>query len=209
MMTRILTVLILVGRLGLAGPAAAQAPSGTFQLGDRVWLQVEGEQQLSDTFSVGPGLVLNLPVVGAISLTGVARAQIEAHLARELGRFLRNPVVRARALVRIAIAGEVARPGFYAVPTDLVLPDAVMLAGGATPAAKLDAIRVERGDRRLWAPDALERAVAQGLTLDDLELRTGDRIVVPRQGGGFVGTVQVLGILVTIPAAIYGLTQIF
>jgi protein involved in polysaccharide export with SLBB domain len=202
--------LILVLLLGGAAldPARGQAP-GTFRVGDRVWLQVDGEQQLSDTFTVAPGLVLNLPAIGAVSLDGVPRARVEAHLAGAIGRYLLRPVVRARALIRIAIAGQVARPGFYAVPTDLVLPDAVMLAGGATPDAKLAGMRVERGRRRLVGPAQVERAVAQGLSLDDLDLRAGDRLVVPGRGGGFESAVRTFGILASIPVAVYAVTQLF
>jgi polysaccharide export outer membrane protein len=204
-MHTILSLLLLGG----AWVAAAQTPLGTFQVGDRVWLDVEGEEQLSDTFTVGPGLLLTLPVIGDIALAGVARSRIEPYLTQALGHYVRHPMVRARALVRIAITGQVTRPGFYAVPTDLVLADAVMLAGGATPDARLDAMRVERGERRLLKAGAIARAVARGMSLDDLDLRAGDRIVVPRRSGGFEATARVLGLLVTIPAAIYGVGRIF
>jgi protein involved in polysaccharide export with SLBB domain len=204
MMSRVLAVLLLGDAVGAAGSAAQPRPS-SFRLGDRVWIHVEGESQLSDTFTVGPGLALTLPMVGQVGLEGVPRSGVEAHLTRELGRFLRNPVVRARALIRVAVAGEVAKPGFYAVATDVVLADAIMLAGGATPDARLDELRVERGDRRLWKPDALQRAIAEGQTLDDLGLEAGDRIVVPRRGGGVT---SMLPLLLAVPAAIYALREI-
>lgn len=203
MMSRVLAVLLFGDAVAPAGPAA-QTRSGGFRVGDRVWINVEGESQLSDTFTVGPALALTLPVVGQVGLERVPRAAVEAHLTRELGRFLRNPVVRARALIRVAVAGEVAKPGFYAVATDVVLADAIMLAGGATPDARLDELRVERGDRRLWKPDALQRAIAEGQTLDDLGLQAGDRIVVPRRAAGVTSTVGLLAV----PAAIYALTEI-
>jgi polysaccharide export outer membrane protein len=135
---------------------------------------------LSGTFIVGPGPALTLPVIGEISLAGVRRADLEPRLREHLGRFLKNPVVHAKALIRLLIVGEVAKPGIYAVPTDLVLADALMLAGGPTPAAKVTAIRIERGDQRLAEGDRLQAALARGMTVDDLNLRAGDRIDVPR-----------------------------
>src|SRR3989441_3665954 len=42
-------------------------------------------------------------------------------VAREIARFIRDPVVHARALLSVGVTGEVARPGYYAVPGDAVV----------------------------------------------------------------------------------------
>jgi polysaccharide export outer membrane protein len=157
----------------------AQAPPSAFQVGDRILLRVEGDSALSDTFTVVAGPALRLPTVGEISLAGVRRTDLEAHLTRELGRFLKDPVVQAHALIRVSVAGQVVRPGYYAVPVDLVLADAVMLAGGATSDARVDRLQVLRGTSALWSGAALQAQIARGATLDDLGMRAGDRIQVP------------------------------
>lgn len=183
---------------------------GDFQIGDRISLVVEGEQSLTDTFTVMPGPVLRLPAIGDVKLAGVLRSEIEAHLTQAIGEFIRGPVVRTRSLVRLSLLGELRTPGFYVVPTDMVLSDALMLAGGPTAQAKLTAIRIERDGARVWEDDALQRAIAQGRTVDQLSLRAGDQVVVPRKGGGFgYGTLRTVSLLLSIPVAIYGLTQIF
>lgn len=188
----------------------ARLADGDFQVGDRILLTVEGEQQLSDTFGVEPRCVLNLPIIGEVPLGGVLRSELEPHLARHLGRYLNSPVVRARSLIRVSILGEVNRPGFYTAPTDIPLTDALMLGGGPTRDAKLTAVRVERGTERVWEGQALQHAIAEGRTLDQLNLRAGDRMFVPRQGRRDAEqVVRILGILVTLPAAIYGLTRVF
>lgn len=202
-------VVFLAAFSGRAGGWAQDRP-GDLQVGDRILLEVEGEPQLSDTFAVGPGLTLTLPVVGEIALAGVRRGELESYLTQQLARYLKDPVVRARALLRISILGEVERPGFYAVRADAVLADALMMAGGPTRDAKFDALRIERGETRIWDGKPLQEAIARGLTLEKMNLRTGDHVLVPRRGGrGLEGTVRVLGILVTIPAAIYGASRIF
>src|SRR6267143_1620431 len=129
----------------LANRVAAQAPGTAFQVGDRSLLHVEGDSALSDTFTVVAGPALRLPSIGEISLAGVRRSDLEAHLSRELGRFIKDAVVQARALIRVSVVGEVTRPGYYAVPTDLVLADALMLAGGATQRARVDKLSIVRG----------------------------------------------------------------
>lgn len=193
--------------LALALAAGAQAPGDTVRVADRILLRVEGEQQLSDTFTVAPGPALVLPVIGTVSLADVRRADIEPYLKRELARFVRDPVVHARVLVRLAVLGEVGRPGFYAVPADAALADAMMAAGGPTRDSKLGGLSVERAGSRLWSNDSLQRAMAQGITVDQLGLRSGDRIIVPRRRDSDA-VLRVLGILVTIPAAIYGITKL-
>jgi protein involved in polysaccharide export with SLBB domain len=165
------------------GPAAApaQTPAATFQAGDRILLRVEGDSALSDTFTVVAGPALRLPNIGEVTLAGVRRGDIEAHLTRELGRYLKDPVVQAHALVRVSVVGEVTHPGFYAVPVDLVLPDALMLAGGATQVARVDRLQILRGNASLWSVSDLQSAIARGATLDQLGVRAGDRIQVPGQ----------------------------
>src|SRR5688572_2925532 len=115
---------VLFASPGMA-QTTAQGRSTPFQVGDRILLRVQGDSALSDTFTVVNGPALRLPEIGEVSLTDVPRADIETYLARELGRYLKDPAVEARALIRISLMGEVTRPGFYAVPIDLVLPDAL------------------------------------------------------------------------------------
>jgi polysaccharide export outer membrane protein len=165
----------------VSAPAAmAQSRATPFQAGDRILLRVEGDSALSDTFTVVTGPAVRLPNVGEISLANVSRSEVESYLARELGRYIKDATVEARALIRISVMGEVARPGFYAVPIDLVLPDALMLAGGATQTARIDQLTVVRGKSALLDESALEAAIARGATLDELGMRAGDRIQVPR-----------------------------
>ena len=143
-----------------------------------------------------------------MSLAGVRRADAEAYLTRQLGRFLRNPIVHARVLVRLSILGEVERPGFYAVPADAVVTDAIMAAGGPTRDSKVGSARIERDAVQLWSGDELQGAIARGMTVDQMKLRSGDRIIVPRRHDAAT-MAQVFGILLTLPAAIYGLTKLF
>ena len=180
----------------LASPVMGQS-STPFQAGDRILLRVEGDSLLSDTFTVVTGPALRLPNVGEVSLANVARADIETYLARQLGRYIKDLTVEARALIRISVMGEVDRPGFYAVPIDLVLPDALMLAGGATPDARLDRLKVVRGNSDLMSEGALQEAIARGATLDALGMRAGDRILVPRGQRDPESKWRIAGIIVT------------
>jgi len=202
-MIRPIRSLGLAALLSLPSVALAQhtrAPE-PFQVGDRILLVVEGDSALTDTFTVVAGPAIELPVIGAVSLAGVPRTGVEAHLAREVGRYLKNPVVHARPLIRLSILGSVARPGFYAVPTDLVLADALMVAGGPTQEARAGKLRIYRGGGVVWGGLKLQAEIARGATLEELGLRAGDRVEVPK-GRDTESTVRIVGALVTIPIAV-------
>ncbi len=183
---------------------------GDFQVGDRVLLRVENEQILTDTFVVAGGPLLSLPTVGDVPLKGVLRSEVSGYLSTRIAEFVRNPVVHVRSLVRLSVIGGISRPGFYLVPADTPLPDILMLAGGPGADANLKELRVDRGLAPLWEGEALQSAVSQGRTVDQMNLRAGDQIVVPRrETGSFERTARILGILLTIPAAIYGIIHLF
>jgi protein involved in polysaccharide export with SLBB domain len=179
----------------------ARLEEGDFQVGDRIDLSVQGEPTLSTPFTVAAGTVLRLPTIGDVPLRGVLRSELEPYLATEIGRYLKEPVVRAQALIRVSVLGAVATPGYYVVPADALLTDALMSAGGPVSTAKFSGIRVERGKERIWQGNPLQRAITEGRTLDQLSLRAGDRIFVPAERR--VDWIYILGTAaIVIPATV-------
>jgi protein involved in polysaccharide export with SLBB domain len=158
--------------------------NGDFRIGDQIVLQVEGEPQLTSTFGVQSGPSIVLPVIGSISLAGVLRSELEPHLRSEIGRYIRDPSVQARSSVRILMTGGVAQTGYHVVPTNAVFSDLLMMAGGPASNAQLQKIRVERADRVIWEGDALQQAIIEGRTMDQLSIQAGDHIVVPVERPG-------------------------
>lgn len=193
-------------------PAAAliraRLESGDFQAGDRIYLKVDGEQQLSDTFTVGEGPQLTLPQLGAVPLTGVLRSELKDKIAGQLGQFIRSPVIDVRPLMRVLAEGEVAKPGFYAVTPELPLADVINVAGGFTQHAKVTDIRIERAGTKILAGPTLQNALGRGQSLDQLSLRPGDRIFVPSRGDS-ERTLRILGVLLGIPVTVVALLKVF
>ena len=182
---------------------------GDFRVGDRILLTVEGEKELSDTFTVGLGGQLTLPLIGNVSLDGVLRSELQDYLTHRLAQNLRDPEVRTRAFVRLSVQGAVTHPGYYGVPADAPLSDALMAAGGTLQEANLSRLRIERDGKPLWEGKALQQAIAEGRTLDGAGLVAGDQVNVPRRGGSNAAEVlRLVGVLVTIPVTIYTLTRI-
>lgn len=156
---------------------------GDFRVGDRILLSVEGEETIPDTVIVEPGQLIDLPVLGEIPVGGVLRSELTEHLTVELGQFIREPEVRASGLVRVAVLGAVGNPGFYTMPAETVLGDAIMVAGGPAGNANVDKVRVRRGAEEIMDGDQTSLALQQGLTLDQLNIQDGDQVNVPATRG--------------------------
>lgn len=183
---------------------------GDLQPGDQVALQVEGEQALTATFTVTPRRQLELPGMEPVSVQGVLRTELEDHLRAHVGRYLRQPVVHARAMMRVAVLGQVRTPGFYAVPAESMVSDAIMAAGGPLPTGKLASARISRGGERIWAGRSLQDAVQNGLSLDQMSLRSGDEIFIPQDSGSRAS--MALRVATALPAAllaVVGIARLF
>jgi protein involved in polysaccharide export with SLBB domain len=185
----------LRGSPGTAAPEQAQSASeaatiqdrltnGDFEPGDRIVLYVANQPTLSDTFEVRQGQLIHLPSLGDVSLHGVLRSELQAHMYAEVSRYVRDPVVRTGALMRLSVLGSVQRAGFYALPADLLLSDAIMHAGGLNTNADVARTTVQRGGQVIIPAQGVQTAVRDGETLDQLNLRDGDAIVVGEKKHG-------------------------
>lgn len=183
---------------------------GDFFLGDRIAFTIEGgAAPLSDTATVDGNRTIAISQYGSISLQGVLRSELTTHLTQQLARLITNPVVRALALIRVTIVGEVKTPGFYTLPVETLLDQALMMAGGPTGNSRLDAIRIVRAGETIWDGGAVEQAIAEGRTLNALGVRAGDQIVVPRESErNWESTARTVGLLVTLPFTIISVVNL-
>jgi len=188
-----------------AGRIQSRLENGDFGVGDRIEIYIQGEANYPDTVTVEPGPMVALDPFGEISLQGVLRSELQVHLAQELSRYIRNPVVRAQGQMRVAILGEVGNPGFYWMPAETVLGDALMMAGGPSGFADLEEMGLQRGQAPLYRRDEVQEALRQGLTLDQLNLQAGDQIFVPAQPTGsiFSSTLTLLGAISSVSALLF------
>ncbi len=183
--------------------------SGDFGVGDRILLEVQSDTQpLRDTLTVREGPVLAVPRIGDVSLKGVLRSELQTYLSTQFARYIRNATVHASVLVRLTVQGQVARQGFYTVPAAGSVEDAVMAAGGPTPEADLEGMEIWRDDQLLLGGMDLQQALTAGRTLNQLNLRAGDRIVVPARHTSFFSGDMLRTVLVTVPSLLYLVTAL-
>ena len=143
-----------------------------------------------------------------IPLAGVLHSELQEYLTKQLAQFLKNPTVSVTPLVQIAVVGDVGHPGFFWVPSDLTLTDAIMLAGGPTQASDLNGTKILRDNKERLSDKQVQRAFASGSTLDQLDMRAGDQITVPdKSKKDWVRILQVTGALAAITVSIIALSR--
>jgi hypothetical protein len=188
----------------------ARLESGDLQVGDQIELSVVGQGVYSDTFVVASGRVLSLPGLPDIPLQGVLRSETRDYLTKQLARYIRDPQVRVRTMIRLSVFGSVGRPGFYQIPADVLATDAIMAAGGPAADANPSKVFVRRGSTEIWPQDALQEAMRQGLTLDQLNLRAGDELVLdPRKRPGGLNILSLVGAIGGMISSVYFFARVF
>lgn len=194
---------------------AQQPQSDEFHVGDRIALTVDspqptatGLQAIRDTLTVREGLIVTLTGLGDVHLAGVKRADIEKYLTQEVGKFIKDPVVHATALVRVAVLGQVNKPGFYTVPSDMLLSDVVMAAGGPTGNADLNRTVVKRGSTDVVPREQFASALSAGMTLDQMRVAPGDALVVGEKPGSSWDTIlKVIGVAASVGTLLFYLRR--
>jgi len=189
-----------------ASALRARLKEGDFRAGDRIRLVLEGNVTQDDTVSVIAGSKLLLKDIGEIPLAGVLRSELQPHMTKELGRYIKDVRVRATPLVRLSILGPVGRPGFYYMPPDIPVSDALMRAGGPANNADLGRSVIRRNTAELYDSRNTRTAMNEGLTLDQLSLRDGDSIEVgEKTGGNWAKIASVVGVATSL---IWALTYV-
>lgn len=162
----------------------------TLGSGDRLRIDIFQAKDYSGEYAVVTDGTITLPLLGNIKVKGLTIAQTTNLLKRKYADYLKVPVVtvilsKPRPL-KIAIAGEIDRPGSYeiALEDDLQYPsvsDLMELAGGITTAADVRQVQIRRvinGKNEVLTANLWD-FIQQGNKDEDLTLQDGDTIYVP------------------------------
>ena len=117
--------------------------------GDKLRVVVYGQEGLTNTYAIGAGGSITMPLIGAVP----ARGRTPAGLASEITGRLRNGYIRDPSVaVEIEsyrpffILGEVAAPGQYPYVPNMSVESAVAIAGGFSPRARRDLVTLTHTD---------------------------------------------------------------
>jgi polysaccharide export outer membrane protein len=188
---RFLILLLLF--VAYSGQAIAQ--SGALQPGDPINISVYQDPKLDRTVIVGPNGMISFPLAGPIRAGGLTPAQLENVLKQRLkGRFTEEPDVTVTLVAirspeedlkpRFYITGEILRPGYYVMRTNLDLMQAIAMAGGFSPFAATRRIQVRRNINGAESTFVFNyNDFFSGTNLaDNVGLRAGDVVIVPEKG---------------------------
>ena len=146
--------------------------------GDVIRIQVWGHDELSGEFPVDENYNLLFPLVGSINVKNVTVGQLRDRLNADLSQLLQRPFFTLTPLFRVAVIGEVMKPGLYSVDPTLTVLDLLALAGGPTRQANQKKMQLIRGGKALRV--SMDPSAIANSTLRELGVRSGDELVMPR-----------------------------
>jgi polysaccharide export outer membrane protein len=181
--------LLLIG-VSLATRAADPAPdpaAGGYEVnpGDLLDISIWKEEDLQKQVMVRPDGFFSFPLAGDIRAEGRSVETIRSELASRIARFIPDPVVSLAVLEprgsKVYVIGQVNRPGEFPITRYVDVVQALSMAGGTTPFAQLDNIRILRreGTTQQAIPFAYGDIAGGKRLQQNIVLRPGDTVLVP------------------------------
>ena len=191
----ILIAFVVSACLGIANTAQSDAAaqylasnaSTQYQIGpgDILRISVWREEGMDQEILVKPDGGITFPLAGDIQASGLTTGQLTAALGSKLKRYIPNPVVTVSVLQtvsnKIYVIGKVNRPGEYKATNYMDVLQALSLAGGLTPYAESDEIKIIRqhnGKKEVYEFDYDEVISGEKLEMN-IKLEAGDTVAVP------------------------------
>ena len=188
------TIATIFGIFAIALPVTAQESSSAMpkesalyliQPGDVLEVSVWREEYLERQVSVQPDGMISFPLVGVLRAAGHDVQQLQQEVAERLSQYIPDPVVTVSIKDirgnRIYVIGQVQRPGHFVMNPTIDVVQALALAGGTTPFASLNDIKIlRRSGDRMTSIEFRYGDVEKGRNLQqNIILQSGDVIIVP------------------------------
>ncbi|HEU4930306.1 MAG TPA: polysaccharide biosynthesis/export family protein [Candidatus Krumholzibacteria bacterium] len=189
----------------------AQAPAPTQQAlpadyrvgpGDSIFLSVPQRPDLNRDLIVDANGAVTLPLIGKVTVRGMTDAEIETRLLQALREYYPSvnraevSITRASSNV-IWVSGDVKIPGKYSFTQPVNVWEAIREAGGPSPTASLDQVRIIKDRSRGGSTTVVDVSAAMegGSVVKLPQLDPGDTIIVPAKQQEYTGSqgINVLG----------------
>ncbi len=173
--------------LSLLAFQTAHAEEGSYQLnsGDILNISVWNEESLQHEVVVLPDGMISFPLAGQLPAGGLTVTELEDDIKNQLSEFIAEPVVTVTVTEAagnaIYVMGKVLNPGTFIMRHEMDILQALSMAGGLTPYAKENDIKVIRrqgGQQTQFEVRYADLKRGENLS-DNILLERGDTIVVP------------------------------
>lgn len=163
------------------------SPTNSYQIGpgDVLHVSVWKEEGMQLEVLVRPDGGITFPLAGEIKAGGLTTKALSGVLVEKLKRYIPHPNVTVSVLRaesnKIYVIGKVNRPGEFIATGFIDVLQALTLAGGLTPFADTDDIKIIRRTETGTSMKAFDYdEVISGERLDmNIILKAGDTVVVP------------------------------
>jgi polysaccharide biosynthesis/export protein len=170
-----------------SGFAADLPDAGGYKLqpGDLLQVVVWKETDLQSEVLIRPDGGISFALAGDMQAAGRTTDELRAELESRVRKLVPDAVVTVQVKLasgnRVFVIGKVNRPGDFALIRPIDVMQALSLAGGATPFADTNSIRVlHRDGPRQTSVRFRYSDVAHGRHLEqNILLQSGDTVVVP------------------------------
>jgi len=170
---------------GAGSTDAGTGDAYKIQPGDVLEVSVWKEENMIRTVLVRPDGGMSFPLAGDIQAAGESVEKLSETIAERLSKYIPDPVVTVSMQQlsgnKIYVVGKVARPGEYVANSYVDVVQAIAMAGGMTPFAAVNKIKiVRRKGKDLEAYAFRFGDIEKGENLkQNIILRSGDIVVVP------------------------------
>lgn len=151
--------------------------------GDKLRVEVYGQQQLSQSLQVRPDGKITLPLVGDVLAAGKTSLQVRDELTEAFKEYVNNPVVtvivQEATSAQIYVIGEVSNPGAQVLEGPTTILQALAAAGGLKEFADKGGIHVLRKTSSGTRNIPVDYKQALKGHVDPMVLQPGDTLVVP------------------------------
>ncbi|MCM2346373.1 MAG: polysaccharide export protein [Acidovorax soli] len=173
-----------------AAPAKASAPDYNYIVGpgDTLNIIVWRNPELSQVVPVRPDGQVSTPLVDGLVAQGKTSVQIARDVEKELGKYVRDPVVTVIVTgfvgpysEQIRVVGEAAKPQFLPYKQKMTVLDVMIAVGGLTDFAdgnRATLVRSAEGHKRYNV--RLNDLIKHGDIGANVEVLPGDILIIPQ-----------------------------
>src|SRR6266404_2261346 len=166
-------------------PAVTTDPGYKIGAQDVLKIDVWREDQFTRSVPVRPDGKITLPLLHDVQAVGLTPVELSNVIRDELKNYVNDPQVSVSVTEinsrRIYVTGEVVRAGAYPLLPQMTALQALSSSGGFTQFARIKNIHILRvvNGQKTTIPFNYKQAINGKNPGQDIELQTGDVIVVP------------------------------